>query len=83
MFAATALLVLAAGVKCKRKFDGDFEFAEEVSQSFVTAKSASSSLLVFVLSYFFPATCHAKDYEGQQIASSFLPTHEGTTHDNG
>lgn len=31
MFAATVLLVLAVGVRCKRKFDGDFEFAEEVS----------------------------------------------------
>ncbi|XP_012064548.1 PREDICTED: testican-3 [Atta cephalotes] len=29
MLAATVLLVLATGVKCKRRFDGDFEFAEE------------------------------------------------------
>jgi len=33
MFAATVLLVLATGVRCKKKFDGDFEFAEEVSQN--------------------------------------------------
>lgn len=32
MLAATVLLVLATGVRCKRKFDGDFEFAEEVSR---------------------------------------------------
>lgn len=31
VFAAAVLLVLATGVRCKRKFDGDFEFAEEVS----------------------------------------------------
>lgn len=31
IFTATVLLVLTIGVKCKRKFDGDFEFAEEVS----------------------------------------------------
>ncbi|CAL1683822.1 unnamed protein product [Lasius platythorax] len=29
IFTATVLLVLTVGVKCKRKFDGDFEFAEE------------------------------------------------------
>ncbi|XP_032681567.1 proteoglycan Cow isoform X1 [Odontomachus brunneus] len=29
VFAATVLLVLATGARCKRKFDGDFEFAEE------------------------------------------------------
>jgi len=31
MLAATVLLVFATGVRCKRRFDGDFEFAEEVS----------------------------------------------------
>lgn len=34
IFTATVLLVLTVGVKCKRKFDGDFEFAEEVSPKF-------------------------------------------------
>ncbi|XP_050454309.1 proteoglycan Cow isoform X3 [Cataglyphis hispanica] len=29
IFIATVILVLTIGVKCKRKFDGDFEFAEE------------------------------------------------------
>lgn len=36
MLATTVLLVLATGARCKRKFDGDFEFAEEVSQKFLT-----------------------------------------------
>lgn len=31
MFVATVLLVLVTEARCKRKFDGDFEFAEEVS----------------------------------------------------
>lgn len=31
MFVATVLLVLLTEARCKRKFDGDFEFAEEVS----------------------------------------------------
>lgn len=31
VFVATVLLVLVTGARCKRKFDGDFEFAEEVS----------------------------------------------------
>ncbi|PBC29183.1 testican-2 [Apis cerana cerana] len=30
MFVATVLLVLLTEARCKRKFDGDFEFAEEV-----------------------------------------------------
>ncbi|KAL2737577.1 proteoglycan Cow [Vespula maculifrons] len=29
LFPATVLLVLVTGAKCKRKFDGDFEFDEE------------------------------------------------------
>lgn len=28
---ATVFFVLVTGARCKRKFDGDFEFAEEVS----------------------------------------------------
>ncbi|KAG7213033.1 hypothetical protein KM043_002368 [Ampulex compressa] len=31
VFVPAVLLVLATGARCKRKFDGDFEFAEEVS----------------------------------------------------
>lgn len=39
MLAATVLLILATGVRCKRKFDGDFEFAEEVSRDIRFAES--------------------------------------------
>lgn len=35
MFVATMLLVLVSEARCKRKFDGDFEFAEEVSSIIV------------------------------------------------
>lgn len=41
MLAATVLLVLATGVRCKRKFDGDFEFAEEVSRDNVATLAVS------------------------------------------
>lgn len=57
VFAAAVLLVLATGVRCKRKFDGDFEFAEEVSDqkqqyvsstyiNFLVASSPRASLPV-------------------------------------
>ncbi|KAF7387847.1 hypothetical protein HZH66_010614 [Vespula vulgaris] len=41
LFPATVLLVLVTGAKCKRKFDGDFEFDEE-RESFDLCRIESS-----------------------------------------
>ena len=51
MFAATVLLaLLVTEARCKRKFDGDFEFAEEVSPLLTYLLAALTTFLLLPLS---------------------------------